>query len=503
MDAGKQLVRSSFARVFSTVSKIGVAFFIMPFLIGELGDRWYGIWSIIAGFATYYYLLDFGLSSATSRFGAAALAENDFGRLNRVISTAFSLFVFLGIVVVVVSIILAWAARFFLSDPDELTLIRTIILIQGLGLGIGFSSKAFGGVAIIHYRYDLLEINALIRLALETSAIFYFLSRGYGVLALALIFFVSITLHSFTDYLIARYLYRDMRLSSGDVSPKLAREFLGFSVWSFIMSISDSLRLQVDALVIGAFASAAMVTHYNVGARLAMYTLTLLNRATNMITPLYTRLHTLQEQDSLRDKFLFFTKVNSMLGVFGGGLLIVIGHAFIERWMGPEYLDGYPVLVVLAVAVMAESINQPTTNVLVAIAKHKFYALASLAEGVVNVLLSIVLLQKYGIVGVALGTAIPMLVVRLLIVPIYTCRKIGLSVVRYYLSIGPIIAVIFVYLGLWYWYGASWLSVPDYGRVVTAMVSISLIYVVFVPFVALTKSELRSLSRGISAAMGR
>lgn len=475
----------------------------MPFLIGQFGDRWYGIWAIIAGFATYYYLLDFGLSSATSRFGAAALAEEDFSKLNKVLSTAFILFVALGLFVMLVSGVLAWVAKFFLSDPDELSLIRTIILIQGFGLGVGFGSKAFGGVAIIHLRYDLMEINSLIRLVLETAAIFYFLSNGYGILTLAIIGCVAIIAHSFGDYVIARFLYRDMRLSSGQFDPTIAREFFGFSIWSFLISIADSLRLQIDALVIGAFAGAALVTHYNIGARLAMYALTLLNRATNMITPLYTRLHTLQENESLRDKFLFFTKINALIGVFGGGVLILVGKAFIERWMGPDYLDAYPVVVVLAAAIMAESINQPTTNVLVAIAKHKFYALASLVEGLVNVVLSIVLLQELGILGVALGTAIPMMANRLIIVPIYTCRNLGLSLVRYYLTIAPICLAILVYLGLWYRFGAGWLAVADYSSIVSAIVAISLVYLAIAPFIALTGQERHALWKGVSAAIGR
>jgi O-antigen/teichoic acid export membrane protein len=502
VDAGKLLVRSSFARVFGTLAKIGVAFFLMPFLIGDLGDRWYGIWVIIAGFSTYYYLLDFGLSNATSRFGATALAAGDEERLNDVLSTAMLLFVCMGLLVIVTSGVVAWSVQYFLDDPAEINLIRTIILIQGIGLGIGFSSKAFGGVAIIYLRYDLLEINSLIRLFLETVAIFYFLSQGYGVLALAVIGFVAITLHTLGDYFVANFLYPGMHLSFRRVKPKLAREFVGFSIWSFLINISDAMRLQLDALVIGAFAGAAMVTHYNIGARLAMYTLTLLNRATNMITPLYTRLHALQEEDGLRDKFILFTKINAMLGVFGGGALLLVGQAFIERWMGPEYLDAYPVLVVLAVAVMAESINQPTTNILLAIAKHKFYAKISIVEAICNVVLSIILLEKYGIVGVALGTTIPLLVVRLIIVPIYTCRQLGLSVRRYYLTVGPIISVILAYLGLWYAFAANWLSVPDFSSIVSALVAIACVYLLFIPFVVLTKAERASLWRGVTAAAG-
>ena len=135
---------------------------------------------IIASLTTYYYLLDFGLSSATSRFGAAALAAGDEEQLNDVLSTVMLLFVCMGVLVVVASGAVAWSVQYFLDDPAEINLICTIILVQGIGLGIGFSSKAFGGVTIIHLRYDLLEINSLNRLFLETVAIFYFLSHRHG-----------------------------------------------------------------------------------------------------------------------------------------------------------------------------------------------------------------------------------------------------------------------------------------------------------------------------------
>jgi hypothetical protein len=55
----------------------------------------------------------------------------------------------------------------------------------------------------------------------------------------------------------------------------------------------------------------------------------------------------------------------------------------------------------------------------------------SLGEGIANILLSLFLARRYGLIGVAMGTAIPMLVIHLLIQPWYTLRVVGLSANAY------------------------------------------------------------------------
>jgi len=56
----------------------------------------------------------------------------------------------------------------------------------------------------------------------------------------------------------------------------------------------------------------------------------------------------------------------------------------------------------------------------------------TLGEGIANLALSIYLAPRLGLIGVALGTTIPMLVTKLVIQPWYTLRIIGIPVKDYF-----------------------------------------------------------------------
>ena len=55
-------------------------------------------------------------------------------------------------------------------------------------------------------------------------------------------------------------------------------------------------------------------------------------------------------------------------------------------------------------------------------AQHRTMAFVWLVEGLVNLILSIILLRSYGVIGVALGTMIPQLCTNLFFLPGHLCR---------------------------------------------------------------------------------
>ena len=80
----------------------------------------------------------------------------------------------------------------------------------------------------------------------------------------------------------------------------------------------------------------------------------------------------------------------------------------------------------------------PSVSILYASAKHRFYAYLSAGEAAANVGLSIVLVQQFGTIGVALGTAIPLLVSMPVLQPQYVCRTLGLEAGAYYRELGNV-----------------------------------------------------------------
>jgi O-antigen/teichoic acid export membrane protein len=434
VDYSSRLLRSSAARVGTTFASIAVALFLTPFVVRTLGDYWYGLWVIVNGITIYYYLFDLGLSSAVNRFVTARVARKDSEGVNEVASTAVALFALLGLGVIVAASGVFLAVPWFVR-PDYVRPVRLVVLLQGLNLGSGFPFKTFGGVAAAQLRYDLIEALNLAQTLCNAVLVVLVLSHGGGIVALACVSLVLGQAYNVAFYLVAKHLWPPLALSARHVKRSVARELSGYSIWSFVNQISDMLRFRIDSLVVAGFCGVSVVTHYGIGASPTEYGSNLVRRATSILTPLFVRYQAEGDDGAIRSKLVLFNKVNAVLSFFGFGLMFVLGRLFILRWMGPRFADSYPVLLVMGAALMLDVVMQPANNVLYALARHPPYVVAVVCEALANVALSILLARRYGMVGVAIGTLIPLAVNSLLFTPVYTCRVVDLALWRFYAPI--------------------------------------------------------------------
>jgi O-antigen/teichoic acid export membrane protein len=109
--------------------------------------------------------------------------------------------------------------------------------------------------------------------------------------------------------------------------------------------------------------------------------------------------------------------------------------------MGASYLDAVLPLIILRIVSSFDIGQTSSVQILYAMAKHKFYAYINLGEGVINFMLTLILVKLYGIAGVAVGTAIPFLIVRCFIMPPYVCSLLKISKKKYYIQLVKLIAV--------------------------------------------------------------
>jgi O-antigen/teichoic acid export membrane protein len=94
--------------------------------------------------------------------------------------------------------------------------------------------------------------------------------------------------------------------------------------------------------------------------------------------------------------------------------------------MGPAYASSATYLAVLTIPQFTSVAQYASAFVLAGIAKHRPLAFLMLAEAIVNLVLSVVLVQKMGLLGVALGTVIPHLICTAVAIPAYTIRVLGM-----------------------------------------------------------------------------
>jgi O-antigen/teichoic acid export membrane protein len=110
---------------------------------------------------------------------------------------------------------------------------------------------------------------------------------------------------------------------------------------------------------------------------------------------------------------------------------ILVGGDFIGVWVGEQYQKDADTIILLLVIYMALPFLNPfSTRYLTALGRHGLLAKLYPVSACVNILASIILVQYWGIIGVAIGSVIPVFI----LVPIVLkscCDFLGVSVAHY------------------------------------------------------------------------
>lgn len=485
----KILVRSSTLRTVGFFANAGVALLLTPFLIHSLGDRMYGLWILVGSLLGFYWFFDLGLSSAIQRYLSRAIGNADTQEMNAIISTSLFLYFIIAFLTIFILLVIMLVAPLFMSNLVEVALFKKIVLICGLAISIGFPMYVFSGILVSYIRFDILVLIEIIKLAVRTILILFFLSRGHGIISLAIISFITAILGHIFTYIFSRKIAPDITFSPQYISQAKIKTLFKYSIFTLISSVADNLRFNLDNFVITAFVGLNFVTLYSIASRLVRYFSHFILNALGMMLPVFSQYEAKGDYEKIREKFLFVTKISGYLSVLIGGTLLIFGRSFIERWVGAEYAQAYPVLVILTVPSIFALMQSPSVQLLFGISKNKFYAISNTAEGVANLILSLLLVRKFGIIGVAVGTAVPMILIKLLVQPVYTCRLIGLSVRKYYLEILVSILLKSSAILAIFWVVTHSFIIPDYFRLSILAICEIVLFMGLVFFVGFKASE--------------
>jgi O-antigen/teichoic acid export membrane protein len=364
-----------------------------------------------------------------------AIARAETANANAVIVTGLVIVSGVGALAFAIAIVVALAGAWFFTDAGELAVFRQVVLILGADVALAFPFAAFNAVLVGHYRFDIVSAVQSTTLAVRTALIVYFIGHGYSIVALAVIGLAVNLPSRLAVAVAARRLLPWLKLTRAHFRPDQAKELFGYGKYTFIAAAADRLRFQVDTMVVAWFLGVALVTHYAIAARVTQLFMGLMIRALGVVGPVFMRLDASGDRARLQQTFLLATRVSVLTAVTVAGGIVILGERFIGLWIGEAYQDAYWPLVILVVSLTCDLMQSPSV-LLYATAHHRFYACLNAGEALANLGLSILLVQPYGMIGVCLGTAIPLIVTRLLVQPRYVCRAIGLDLHAYYLELG-------------------------------------------------------------------
>jgi O-antigen/teichoic acid export membrane protein len=247
---GVLLVRGSVLRVLTLVVGIGAGLFLMPFLVHTLGDRWYGMWTLVVSITAYYALLDFGMARAATRFLVRAITLADVAEANSVIVTSLVILAAMGGVTLLASIVTAYGAQWLISDPAEISPFRYVVLILGADAAVLLPALVVNAVFLAHYRFDVMSWVQLGVLALGTALIVYFALQGHGIVTMAFITFGINMVSRAALAVVARCLFRWIELRPALFHLRQVRQLLHYGKHAFLAAGADRIRSNAGIIIV-------------------------------------------------------------------------------------------------------------------------------------------------------------------------------------------------------------------------------------------------------------
>jgi O-antigen/teichoic acid export membrane protein len=385
----------------------GSLLLISLFLARLLGSGGVGVyWQAYAVLAVLELFALGGLGAAMTRFVAVYRSEEDPGRVRGMIRLGLAVTSVMSVVVaIVVAIVAPWLASDVFSDARLETPLRIVALTLP---PLAFQDAALGATR----GYKTMKPFALVGMVLEpglrTVATVILVLLGTGVEGAIGALFVSNAIAALAAAVALRRLMGTTR-ARAEYRP---RELFSFSLFSWLGALASTGLIWADTLLLGIFLPSSQVGVYNIATRLvglASFVMAPINGAfAPRIADLYHRnlTETLQRTYAVATSWI----VRLSLPVFIA--LVLFSSDFLELF-GPAYPVAASVTTILCVGKFFDAATGPCAMMLSMSGRPGLNMADNIIVLILNVVLNLLLIPKYGITGSAVGWAISLTVVNL------------------------------------------------------------------------------------------
>ena len=341
-------------------------------------------------------------------------AKGESEQVNRVVNVIGSVYVAMSGLAILIAGAIAWLVPLLWPNCGvSVGELRWVIVILGINVAVSITGSVFGGVLIGRQRFDLerafVFLSGLVRFGLTLLL----LQKESGLLILAVIFLAT-TLAENLGYMLCVFrLVPELRLGARFLNRQTFRECFSFSAFAMLEAGSAMLIESTDCVVIGCVLGTEAIVPYCVGQRLCQYISKPLQAIASICLPRAGELHAQGNTAELRALTARAVGLTWLLvmGFFIGASFF--GPTLMATWVHKSYPHSQTILLVLLAGQLVGTPMKVFTSVLFGMGEVRRPSLIYVVEAIANFALSLWLISHLGLVGVALGTVIPLFVVEL------------------------------------------------------------------------------------------
>jgi O-antigen/teichoic acid export membrane protein len=427
-----RFLRNSISNYVNTGSMALVTVLLTPLLARGLGAEQYGIWAFAGSLALYLELFEFGFGAATVKYVAQHAATGNQPAIRRTIATSFWALCVPGAAALVLGALVALAFPSLFPDltPSVAHAGQITILLISFDLALSIPGDTFGGTLLGLQRYDLVNATLIVVRFAQAIAWALVMWLGGGLVWLSIVTVALSLMGQASRMVIVHRVLGAMPIHPRDFDRALLRPFASLSVWLALTEASLLAVTRLDTIVVGLVVGLPAAGVYAVAQKIPVAVNAIMAPTTGLFFPHSADLAARKEVGRLRGAFLIGNRLSLAVALPLCVTLGLLAEPILRVWVGPEYVGGTTVVVLLLAAMAVWALTRAGLLILQGMGEARVPALIHVAEAVINVALSIALGITMGINGVALATLIAAVVTNVgLLVP-FLCRRFGVPVTR-------------------------------------------------------------------------
>lgn len=417
---------------------IVIALLYTPIMIRLLGQPEYGLYALVGSFAAYFSIMDMGLGNAVVRYVARNRAAGDKkseAKLNGMFMIMFSV---IGLLVIAIGLILFYRVEsIFGSSLNALELEKAeiMILILIFNFAVSFPLAVFGAIMQAYEKFVVVKTVSIARSMLVPLITLPVLFMGFGSVAMIVVMtVVNVAMHLFNVV----YSFKKLNISFhfGKIDTALLKEILGYSFFVFLGVIVDQIYWNTDQFILGVIAGTVPVAVYAI----AMQFITLYIRFSTSISGLFLPKISMMiankaSNDKLTELMIRFGRIQFIIIAMILSGFILYGQQFINLWAGLNYSEAYIIVVVVMGPLSIPLIQNLGISILYAKNLQKFRSINLIFIALLNVAITIPLVQNFGALGAAIATAASLSIGNILIMNLYYHFRIGIDIPLFWKNI--------------------------------------------------------------------
>jgi O-antigen/teichoic acid export membrane protein len=428
-NTSRHVFLSSLSNYIGKFINLGSWFILTPFILKMLGDDSYGLMALVGSVTAYGFLLNFGITDAVTKYVAEYRAKEDIEQARSIIATALILNTGLGLLLIAVSVLLSpFFSSLFNVPAAEQTTATWLFLLSGVGVALTIPFGIVTAVLRGLQRFDLINLSGVGATLLTLGGTVLVLVWEGGVIGLAIVGIVTAFLAQIFNIWLLYWIAPELRFGLHSGSRSHVRILASYSSALFVMNLGGYLESRSDEVVIGSFLPVATVTPYNLARRLSGLPQTLTEQFQTLLLPMASELHANENRDQLRSLYMVSTRITLAIFLPIALVLVILAKPILTLWIGAAYAEYSYLILILVTASLIDTSQWPAGFILQGMAKHHPLAIMTIASGIANLTISILLVGRLNLMGVALGTLIPTTIVCIGFVTPFAMRVIGVNI---------------------------------------------------------------------------